>query len=197
MSEPKFEIKKLISMNVDVRKSTTFHERVGNLEKSSKIMSDFIREVYNEVRKENKNYIDNCIYAGDGIIFIIFPNENDKDLSDYKKVVKVSFKIKKIIKNYVNKYSKYQFSAGIGIDSGKSGRQAVLDVQEKFNNYLYTGKPVSFSTKLCGSMPLDNQHYLEPRYIAISEIFYNHLQDEEKSLFKLTNSKKKAVENNG
>ncbi|ARU91822.1 hypothetical protein SCLARK_001282 [Spiroplasma clarkii] len=83
---------------------------------------------------------------------------------------------------------------GIGVDTGKVYHKKVENLKNIFNNTLYVGKAVSFSTKICNTMPFKNKKDKKNKYIGLGIEFFKQLKGENLKKFTTTKSKKKTVE---
>jgi hypothetical protein len=199
--------KRTICMCIDIRRSTTFHEKCKSIKKAGEIIDNFISKIYVSLKNVNPALTAKFVYAGDGIMFIheingnkIEIDKNETNTNNHQnndgliqQFVDSIPGIEDIIKEFENKYKIYEFSAGIGLDIGDCMEVRVKEIPNvKGKTNLYVGSPVSKANKLCKLMPFTWNN--EKKYTAISYELFNELNDREiKHSYKLTRSEKRAM----
>ncbi len=190
MEDEKKKYRAAICLCIDIRKSTEFHTNFNDMNDASGVIKEFMEEIYRKTKSNHPNIAEKFLYAGDGMMFISYIN-NDWDSLPHK-FIDLADILEEVIKKYEDEYREYNLKIGIGIDSGDLLEWNLKDVPTgNGKTPLYVGYPVSRSTKLCKITPINWKGKL--RHISLSKDFYERLNTENKKRYKLTVSQKRAM----
>lgn len=137
------EIKKLIGICIDIRKSTKMVEELGLEETTIKIKT-FIEKIYSKLQKQQSLY-NRARHQGDGILLTLPTNDDEKA---FDKVRDFLIDILPIIKEN----EEGGMDVGVGLDYGDS-IEVKIENSPHSDKSLIVGNSISTSVKICSQVP--------------------------------------------
>lgn len=137
------EIRKLIGICIDIRKSTKMVDEFG-LEETTELISSFIEDVYSCLQNY-ESLQKRARHQGDGILITLHTKDDENAFNKVKSFIS---ELSNIILEHTTEY----FKVGVGLDYNDS-IETKIKYSPKEDKSLVVGNSLSTSVKICNQVP--------------------------------------------